>query len=110
MNKDKYVFAQLVGSLDNFKFLRIVKKYGGDKYVKSYTCWDQLLTMMFGQLSNREPSGSYRCNGGSCRETLSSRKRGNGGFPAVWFPMQSAISQFIKARRIIPKNSAKWYA
>ena len=24
-------------SLDNFKFLRIVKKYGGDKYVKSYT-------------------------------------------------------------------------
>ena len=41
MNKDKYVFAQLVGFLDNFKFLRIVKKYGGDKYVKSYTCWNQ---------------------------------------------------------------------
>ena len=54
MNKDKYVFAQLVGFLDNFKFLRVVKKYGGDKYVKSYTCWNQLLTMMFGQLSNRE--------------------------------------------------------
>ena len=54
MNKDKYVFAQLVGFLDNFKFLRIVKKYGGDKYVKSYTYWNQLLTMMFGQLSNRE--------------------------------------------------------
>lgn len=54
MNKDKYVFAQLVGFLDNFKFLRIVKKYEGDKYIKSYTCWNQLLTMMFGQLSNRE--------------------------------------------------------
>ena len=54
MNKDKYVFAQLVGFLDNFKFLRIVKKYDGDKYVKSYTCWNQLHTMMFGQLSNRE--------------------------------------------------------
>ena len=50
MNKDKYVFAQLVGFLDNFKFLRIVKKYEGDKYIKSYTCWNQLLTMMFGQL------------------------------------------------------------
>lgn len=47
MNKDKYVFAQLVGFLDNFKFLRIVKKYEGDKYIKSYTCWNQLLTMMF---------------------------------------------------------------
>ena len=54
MNKDKYVFAQLVGFLDNFKFLRIVREYDGDKYVKSYTCWNQLLTMMFGQLSNRE--------------------------------------------------------
>ena len=54
MNKDKYVFAQLVGFLDNFKFLRIVKKYDGDKYVKSYTCWNQLLTLMFGHLSNRE--------------------------------------------------------
>ena len=42
MNKDKYVFAQLVGFLDNFKFLRIVKKYEGDKYIKSYTCWNQL--------------------------------------------------------------------
>ena len=54
MNKDKYVFAQLVEFMDNFKFLRIVKKYGGDKYIKSYSCWNQLLTMMFGQLSNRE--------------------------------------------------------
>ena len=54
MNKNKYVFTQLVGFLDNFKFLRIVKKYDGDKYAKSYTCWNQLLTMIFGQLSNRE--------------------------------------------------------
>ena len=26
MNKDKYVFAQMVEFLDNYKFLRIVKK------------------------------------------------------------------------------------
>ena len=54
MYKDKFISAQLVGFFDNFKFLRIAKKYDGDKYVKSYTCWNQLLTMMFGQLSNRE--------------------------------------------------------
>ena len=54
MLKDKYVFAQLVKFLDNDKFRHIVDKYDGDKYVKSYTCWNQLLTMMFGQLSNRE--------------------------------------------------------
>lgn len=54
MNKDKYVFAQLVQFMDQFKFIRIVKKYEGDKYVKSFSCWNQLLTMMFGQLTNRE--------------------------------------------------------
>jgi hypothetical protein len=54
MFKDKYVFAQLVGFLDRNHFNYLVKKYGGDRYVKSYTCWNQLLTMMFGQLSHRE--------------------------------------------------------
>lgn len=54
MNKDKYVFAQIIGFLDNFKFLRIVKKYDGNRYVKHFTCWNQLLTLMFGQLCNRE--------------------------------------------------------
>ena len=53
MLKDKYVFAQMIGFLDNFKFLRIVKKYDGKKYVKHFTCWNQLLTLMFGQLCNR---------------------------------------------------------
>lgn len=54
MHKDPYIFAQLVKFLDRSKFNRIVTKYEGDKYIKSYTCWNQLLTMMFGQLSNRE--------------------------------------------------------
>ena len=54
MNKDKYVFAQMVEFLDNYKFLRIVKKYVGNKYVKHFTCWNQLLTLMFGQLCNHE--------------------------------------------------------
>ena len=54
MNKDKYVFAQLVEFLDCFKFRRIVAKYQGEIYIKSFSCWNQLLVMMFGQLSNRE--------------------------------------------------------
>ena len=54
MNKDKYVFAQLVEFLDCFKFRRIVAKYQGDRYIKSFSCWNQLLVMMFGQFSNRE--------------------------------------------------------
>ena len=49
----KYVFAQLVAFLNRSKFNRIVAKYGGDRYVKHFTCWNQLLAMMFGQLCNR---------------------------------------------------------
>ena len=54
MNKDKYVFAQLVEFLDCFKFRRIVAKYQEDRYIKPFSCWNQLLVMIFGQLSNRE--------------------------------------------------------
>ena len=54
MNKDKYVFAQLIELLNNDKFRRLVDKYDGNKYVKHLTCWNQLQALMFGQLSNRE--------------------------------------------------------
>ena len=54
MNKDKYVFAQLLELLDYDKFRHLVDKYGGNRYVKHLTCWNQLLALMFGQLSNRE--------------------------------------------------------
>ena len=54
MNKDKYVFAQLLEYLDYDKFRHLVDKYGGNRYVKRLTCWNQLLALMFGQLGNRE--------------------------------------------------------
>lgn len=54
MFQDKYIFAQLAAFLDRNHFNYLVRKYDGDKYVKSFTCWNQLLALMFGQLSNRE--------------------------------------------------------
>lgn len=54
MNKEKYVFAQLIEFLDNNKFRHLVDKYEGNRYVKNFTCWNQLMALMFGQLSNRE--------------------------------------------------------
>lgn len=44
----------LTAFLPRSKFNRIAAKYEGDKYVKFFTCWNQLLTLMFGQLCNRE--------------------------------------------------------
>ena len=53
MNQEKYVFAQLVEFMNN-KFRRLIDKYDGNRYVKNLTCWNQLLALMFGQLSNCE--------------------------------------------------------
>jgi len=54
MNQGKYVFAQIVEFLPQRIFDRIVEKYEGNKYVKHFTCWNQLLCMLFGQLTNRD--------------------------------------------------------
>ena len=54
MNKGKYVFSQLLDFLDRNDFNYLARKYGGDKYVKQFTCYNQLCVLMFGQLSNRE--------------------------------------------------------
>ena len=54
MNQGQYVFSQLVSHLDRNHFNYLARKYDGNKYVKHFSCWNQLLAMMFGQLSNRE--------------------------------------------------------
>lgn len=54
MNQDKYVFAQITEFLSYDKFAYIVKKYNADKGNRGFTCWNQMLLMIFGQLSNRQ--------------------------------------------------------
>jgi len=54
MNQGKYIFAQLTDFLPRRVFDRLVKKYNGNKNVRSFTCWNQLLCMLFGQLTSRE--------------------------------------------------------
>ncbi|HOG40979.1 MAG TPA: DUF4372 domain-containing protein, partial [Bacteroidales bacterium] len=54
MHTGKFVFSQLLGFIDRNDFNYLARKYDGDKYVKQFTCWNQLAVLMFGQLSNRE--------------------------------------------------------
>ena len=54
MNQGRYIFSQLCDFLPTDHFKWLVKKYDGNKYVKSFTCWNHLLVLIFGQLSNRE--------------------------------------------------------
>ena len=54
MNLGKYIFAQVSSFIDPNDFLACVKKYDGDYKVKHFSCWNQLMCLLFGQLSNRE--------------------------------------------------------
>lgn len=54
MNYGKYVFAQIIEFLPQRIFDNIVEKYEGNKYIKHFTCWNQLLVMVFGQLTTRD--------------------------------------------------------
>jgi transposase len=54
MNQGKFVFAQITEFLPQRVFDKLVKKYDGNKYVKHFSCWNQMLCMIFGQLTNRD--------------------------------------------------------
>lgn len=61
MHTGKYIFAQLIEFLPQKAFQRIVMKYQGDKYIKFFSCWNQLLIMIFGQLSGCESLRELVC-------------------------------------------------
>ena len=54
MNTGKYIFAQITEFLPKRVFDCIVSRYSGDKYVRHFSCWNQMLCMIFGQLTNRD--------------------------------------------------------
>lgn len=52
MNQGRYIFAQLTDFLPRRVFDTIVAKYDGNKKVRTLTCWNQMLCMIFGQLGD----------------------------------------------------------
>jgi hypothetical protein len=61
MNQGRTVFAQLVQLLPRRAFENAVSRYHGDRRVRSLSCMDQLLCMIFAQITGRS----------SLRETVS---------------------------------------
>lgn len=54
MHQGRIVFAQLMDYLPKGEFRRCVKRYGGDRYVKRFSCWSQFLSMAFAQLTTEK--------------------------------------------------------
>jgi hypothetical protein len=54
MNQGKYIFAQLTEFFSYKAFDRIVQYHEGNKYIRTFSCWNQMLCMVFGQLTSRD--------------------------------------------------------
>lgn len=54
MNSGQTLFAQLIDFLPSHEFRKCVRRYNGDWRVRTFSCWDQLLCMVFAQLTFRE--------------------------------------------------------
>jgi len=54
MNSGQTIFSQLMEFLPTYEFRQCVKCYNGNYKVKSFSCWDQFLSMAFAQLTYRE--------------------------------------------------------
>lgn len=54
MHKGQFIFSQLIRFLPKRAFDCLVDKYDGNKWIKTFTCWNHLLVLVFAQLSNRE--------------------------------------------------------
>ena len=55
MNSGKTIFAQLMDFVpSSYEFRRCVERYQGAYKIKSFSCWDQFLSMAFAQLTYRE--------------------------------------------------------
>jgi len=54
MNSGKTVFAQLMDFVPAHEFRRCVARYGGEYRARSFSCWDQFLSLAFAQLTYRE--------------------------------------------------------
>lgn len=54
MDQGKYVFTQITEFLLRRVFDGIVQKYKGNKHTRTFTFWNQMLCIVFGQLTNRD--------------------------------------------------------
>jgi hypothetical protein len=54
MNSGRLVFAQLLDYLPKHEFFKCIRRYGGHRRLRTFSCLDQFLCMAFGQLTYRE--------------------------------------------------------
>jgi hypothetical protein len=54
MNTGRTVFSQLIDYLPIHQFRECVRRYNGNRRMRTFSCWDQFLCMAFAQLTYRD--------------------------------------------------------
>lgn len=52
MFQGQYIFAQIIEFISQYEFDKCVRRYNGNQRIRNLSCRDQLLAMIFGQLTN----------------------------------------------------------
>lgn len=71
MRKLETIFGELLKLVPRYQFEKAVKQYQGDRYVKSYTTWQQYITILFSQIKQKD----------SIRDIIT----GIGAYEARWY-------------------------
>jgi len=61
MNFGRTIFGQVMNHLPHEVFQECVRRYQGDRYVKSFSCMDQFLCLAFAQMTYRESLRDIEC-------------------------------------------------
>jgi len=54
MHQGRFIFSQLLDYFPRHEFNKCVRHYGGDRRLRTFSCFDQFLAMAFAQLTGRE--------------------------------------------------------
>jgi len=59
------LFSQLLREIPRVEFERLVRKHGAERHAKGFTCWNQLVSMLFCHLAGADSLREI-CNGLAC--------------------------------------------
>lgn len=59
------LFSQLLREIERVEFERLVRKHGAERHSKGYSCWNQLVSMLFCHLAGADSLREI-CNGLAC--------------------------------------------
>jgi len=96
MHIGRMVFAQLTDLLPRRRFQTLVSRYRGDYKNRGFSCYDQMLTMIFAQLTFCDSLGDIE----ACLSTQPSQfyHRGIAQLYKQGWPLELFLSRFARRR------------